>query len=116
MAEAQKKIAGAKEELAKVEQATREQQAMIEGDITRLQGELARAEAELPGEFRIAYDRVVNAKREDAMAEAQGDFCGGCNKQLTPNIFSELRMGRGVFCRACGRILYLPEDRSPMGK
>lgn len=115
VAEAQKKVADAKDECAKVQQTVREQAEMLGSDIHRLEAELARAEGALPADFRVEYDRVVKAKHEDAMAEVQGDFCGGCFKQLTPNILSELRLARAVFCKNCGRLIYLPEDRSPTG-
>ncbi len=76
---------------------------------------MAAAESDLPADFRDAYDRVVNSKHDDAMAEVQGEFCGGCFKQLTPNIMAELAMARAIFCKNCGRLIYLPEDRSPGG-
>jgi predicted nucleic acid-binding Zn-ribbon protein len=113
VAEAQKKVADAKEEFAKVQQTVRDQAELLSGDIRRLEAELVIAEAELPADFRESYDRVVKSKHDDAMAEVQGDFCGGCFKQLTPNILSELRMARAIFCKNCGRLIYLPEDRSP---
>jgi predicted nucleic acid-binding Zn-ribbon protein len=113
VAEAQKKIAIAKEELSKAQQVVRDQAGMLETDIVRLEAELKQAEIVLPPDFRQAYDRVVKSKQDDAMAEVQGEFCGGCNQQLTPNMMSELSMARAVACRNCGRLIYLPEDRSP---
>ena len=47
------------------------------------------------------------------MAEVQGEFCGGCYQQLTPNNMAELSMAVAIFCRNCGRLIYLPEDRTP---
>ena len=47
------------------------------------------------------------------MAEVQNGFCGGCYQQLTPNNMSELGMSRAIFCRNCGRLIYLPEDLRP---
>ena len=110
VADAQKRIADAKEEFAKVQAVVREQAEMLNAEIARLEGERARAEGELPADFRVDYDRVVKSKHEDAMAEVQGDFCGGCCRQLTPNLLSELRMARAVYCKNCGRLIYLPED------
>ena len=70
------------------------------------------AEASLPADMRDQYRRLVNSKGEDAMAEVQGEFCGGCFQQLTPNDMAELSMARAIFCRNCGRVIYLPEDRT----
>ncbi len=115
VAEAQKKIVDAKAELAKQQQAVNTQTDSIATDIARLRDELARAEAELPDDFRLAYNRVVNHKHEEAMAAVSGGFCGGCNKQLTPNMLGELQMSRAVFCANCGCILYTPQSGSPGG-
>lgn len=114
--EAQAKIAGAKEELSKAQQAVRDQNELLQADIVRLEGELKTAETALPDDFRNDYDRVVKSKHDDAMAEVNGQFCGGCHQQLTPNMMSELSMARGIFCRSCGRLIYLPEDREPAGR
>jgi hypothetical protein len=111
--EAQQRIVAAKEELAKVQQAVAEQSQLLQTDIQRLQAELATAETALPGDIAGEYQRMVRARSADAMAEVQGEFCGGCCKQLTPNILSELTLGQAVICKNCGRLIYLPEDRQP---
>lgn len=114
--EAQQKIAVAKEDLAKVQETVRAQAEGLESEIKRLEAELHEAESTLPADFRQAYDRVVKSKQDDAMAEVQGDCCGGCCQQLTPNMLSELSMSQVVFCRNCGRVIYVPEDRTPAAR
>ena len=109
IAEQQQKIALAKDEFSKAEQAVRDEAGLVDGDIKRLEAELAKAEAQLPADFRANYQRLVNSKQDDAMAEVQGEFCGGCFQQLTPNNLSELSMSLAIFCRNCGRLIYLPE-------
>ena len=47
------------------------------------------------------------------MAPIEGENCGGCYQNITANMFSSLLMDKIVFCANCGRLLYLPEDRSP---
>jgi predicted nucleic acid-binding Zn-ribbon protein len=111
VAEAQKQIADAKLELTKQQQAAAAAAELIEGDLTRLRKELTIAEEALPSDLRQDYDRVIAAKGEDAMAPAEGDYCGGCHRQLTPNILSDLHMNRAVFCKNCGRLIYRTEDR-----
>jgi len=111
--EAQKKINSAKEELTKSQETVRQQAEGLQGDIARLEAELREVEATLPAEFRDTYLRVVRSKQDDAMAEVQGDFCGGCYCQLTPNQLSEVSMAKAVFCKNCGRLIYAPEDRTP---
>jgi predicted nucleic acid-binding Zn-ribbon protein len=111
--EAQEKVAKAKEELAKTQQTVRGQQSSLEEDVTRLESDLVRAEASLPADFREAYNRVVKSKGSDAMAQVEGETCGGCFHRITANVYSSLIMGRAVFCQSCGRLMYLPEDRTP---
>ncbi len=111
--EAQKKIAVAKEEFAKVQDGVRQESTVLEVEFKRLEGLLKAAEAELPEDFQVDYFRVVKSKGADAMAEVQNGFCGGCYQQLTPNNIAELSMSRAIFCRNCGRVIYLPEDTRP---
>jgi predicted nucleic acid-binding Zn-ribbon protein len=111
--EAEQNLAKGREELAKIEQQVREQHDRLMGDVQRLEEELKKVEVELPADFRDAYQRVVKGKGSDAMAQVEGETCGGCYHHLTANIFSSLLMNRVVCCQSCGRLLYLPEDRTP---
>ncbi len=113
VAEAQKKLAVAKDELAKVQETVRRESQGLDAEIHRLELELKEAEDKIPDDFKGDYNRVVKSKGADAMAEVQNGFCGGCYQQLTPNNMSELSMSRGIFCKNCGRLIYLPEDKRP---
>lgn len=111
--QAEAAVAKAKEEQAKVQTTVRGQEESLKAEVTRLEKDLAEAETALPKDFRDAYDRIVRSKGQDAMAQVEGDNCGGCFRQITANMINELSMSRAVFCRSCGRLLYLPEDRTP---
>jgi uncharacterized protein len=113
IAEHQQKVDAAKQELAKAEQIVRDEAAGLDSETKRLEGELKQSEVGLPADFMVTYERLVKSKGEDAMAEAQGGFCGGCYQQLTPNNLSELQMKLAILCRNCGRLIYLPEENSP---
>ncbi len=106
-------VAKAKEELTKIQQTVQMQEQSLTQDVRRVEANLLEAERALPADFRDAYRRVVNAKNEDAMAPVEGESCGGCFQQLTPNMMSDLALSKIVFCKVCGRLLYTPEDRSP---
>jgi len=116
IAEAEQQVAKGKEELAKLQQTVRAQEESLLGDVARLEKDLREAETALPDDLRGAYQRIVKVLGEDAMAQVEGESCGGCHKQLTPNVMSQLSMATVVFCKTCGRLLYLPEDRTPMKK
>ncbi len=115
VAEAEQNLAKGREELVKSQGQVRDQQGTLMGDVARLEAELKTVEATLPTDFRDAYHRIVHSKGSDAMAQVDGEVCGGCHHRLTANVFSSLLMGKIVACQSCGRLLYLPEDRSPGG-
>jgi hypothetical protein len=116
IAEAEQQVAKTKEDLAKLQQTVRAQEETLLGEVARLEKELREAETALPDDIRGAYQRIVKVLGEDAMAQVEGESCGGCHKQLTPNVMSQLTMATVVFCKTCGRLLYLPEDRTPTKK
>jgi predicted nucleic acid-binding Zn-ribbon protein len=111
--EAEQNLSKTKEELAKAQQTLKSQEETLIGDQRRVEGNLKEAEQALPSDFRETYYRVVKAKGEDAMAQVEGESCGGCHQSLTTNMTNDLLMSRVVFCKVCGRLLYLPEDRAP---
>ena len=45
----------------------------------------------------------------EALAPVEGECCGGCSQTLTPQTINALRLDKPVFCKSCGRLLYLPE-------
>ena len=114
--EASKNVDIARAELAKLEQQVREQEGNLKSELARLEGELKIAEAKLPADFLGNYERVVRSKGEDALAQVVDDCCGGCFQQFTSNMLNDLKMGRAIFCRSCGRLMYLPEDALPTGR
>lgn len=113
VAEAEGRLAKLKEELARVQQAVRDQQGALEGDYKRLEAELQESEKKLPADLRENYNRMVRGKGADGMAAVEGEHCGGCNHTVTANTMSSLMMDRIIFCQVCGRMMYLPEDRTP---
>jgi predicted nucleic acid-binding Zn-ribbon protein len=85
----------------------------LQGDIGRLEAELQQAESALPPTIRDVYQRVVRSRGEDALAMVENEFCGGCNQHVPVNVCAEILLGHPMFCRSCGRLLYVPEDKSP---
>lgn len=110
--EAEQKVNKSKEELEKLKQRVAAERDSLETDIGRLEQDLVKAEVALPADVRQDYDRVIKAHGEDALAPVDGETCGGCFQTLRAQMLNELALGKVVFCRACGRILYMPEDTS----
>ncbi len=113
IADAEQVLTKAKDEMSRVQQGIRDQQGMLDGDYKRLEGELKTVEGGLPEDLRDTYNRMVRSKGADGMAQVEGEHCGGCYQTITANTMSSLLMDRIILCQVCGRLLYLPEDRSP---
>jgi hypothetical protein len=41
------------------------------------------------------------------MAEVDGNICSFCYVQIPPQMIMELKAGKVMFCKTCGRLLYL---------
>jgi predicted nucleic acid-binding Zn-ribbon protein len=108
--EAEKALATGKQELEKTRRTVEESAATVRSEVARLEEELAVAEKALPADFKSDYQRVVRSKGADSLAIADDGVCTGCGQQITLNMQNELKLSRLVFCKACGRLLYLAAD------
>ena len=82
----------------------------LEVDVARLTEELVTAEAELPADYKKEYQRVFQARGDDALTAVESNMCGGCFQMITPQMGNELHLAHPVFCKSCGRMLYLAEE------
>ena len=99
-------LAVAKASLEEMKRKVQAERGALDTEVTRIVADLERAEEELPTESRESYRRMVRSKGADAMAQLDGESCGGCCQQLPPNAVAELSQGRVVPCRSCGRMVY----------
>lgn len=99
----------ARDEEKKVRARVGTQQELLEGDLGRYHGELTDAEKLIEGDFKENYLRLSRSMGADALAPVEGETCGGCYQTLTPHIIDQLRLNKPVFCKSCGRLLYLAE-------
>jgi uncharacterized protein len=108
--EADKNLSAGKQELDKTRQAMEASADTIRADLTRLEEQLSQSEKALPAEIKADYQRVVRSKGADSLASVDDGVCTGCGQQITLNMQNELKLSKLVFCKACGRLLYLPGD------
>ena len=113
IAEAEAALAAARQRTAQLQVEVGKQEPHIRHDIQRLDGELRQSEEGLPPTVREVYQRMVRQRGEDALAAVIDGCCGGCNQQVPLNVQAEIRMSHPMFCKTCGRLLYLPEDAPP---
>lgn len=99
-------VGKAKEELARVKARVAEQRAGLDGQLETVLADLHNAESKLPDDYRDEYFRVSKSKGEESLAPVEGESCGGCFQMLPPQIVAEVRAGRPIFCKTCGRLLY----------
>ncbi len=105
--EADTALAAGKQELEKTRRAIQDTAVSIRDSISRLEGELAVAEKALPADFKTEYHRIVRGKGADSLSNVEDGVCMGCGQQITLNMQNELKLSRLVFCKSCGRLLYI---------
>ncbi|QDT68413.1 Putative zinc ribbon domain protein [Planctomycetes bacterium MalM25] len=105
----QERLAAGQAELKKVETNIAATAETLRAEVTRLEGDLAEAEKQLPGDFKQDYRRVVTAKGPDGLAPFEDGVCQGCGQSTTLQMQDNLRQSKPVFCKSCGVLLYLPE-------
>jgi len=81
----------------------------LESKAAALEAALAGKEAELPSEVIDQYRRLVSAHGAGALSSVENDACTACYAILSPQERVTLNMGKILFCRSCGRIMYLAE-------
>lgn len=106
---AESNLVKVKDESAKARQRSEDQQQGLETELARVTSELRKAEEQLDGDFKPNYERLARSMGAEALAPVEGECCGGCSQTLTPQTINALRLDKPVFCKSCGRLLYLPE-------
>ncbi len=111
IAEAESVVKTTREKVAAGRKTVESQADSILGDIARLEAELKQSEAELPERIRETYLRLVGKKGEDALAAVVDGACSGCYQQVPVNVQANIRLLQPSFCRTCGRLLYIAEEK-----
>ncbi len=92
-ADIESKVADQKAQLAKFDEALKE------------------AETFIPEDQVDQYRRILKQRGADALAPVDNNACTGCYVTVTTQMMNELiNGGHLVFCKTCGRILYLAEE------
>lgn len=78
--------------------------------VAELEAAIAKAEEIIPGEMSLAYHRMAQAHGPDAFAEVEGNQCQACFVSLPPQTLLELKNGKVLFCKSCGKVMFLTRD------
>ena len=77
----------------------------------KLEAAIAQAEGTLSADVKVIYRRLVQAYGSGAFAEVDGGVCTSCYVQVTSQNLMELGGGKVMFCKTCGRLMYVrPKD------
>ncbi len=110
IAEREKEVAAAQAELVRYEAEYAAEKPGLEAKKAALVQQLASAESCLPANIIPDYRRQIQAHGADALAPVENRSCSACYLQLTQQLFMELRAGKPMFCRSCGRLIYLDAE------
>lgn len=96
-------------ELAQFEAQTKETQAQVADELTRVVAQIKEIEVGLPEDARVRYDRLVQAMGADALTPIHNRTCSSCGTAITAQNANDMLRDRFLICPSCGRIFYLPE-------
>jgi hypothetical protein len=100
------------QEADELERVTSQQTSELASKLTGAETQLALSESALPDDMRDVYRRLVGRRGPDALARAANGTCTGCYTAITPQMQNQLLLNEIVFCKSCGRVLYLDEPGS----
>jgi predicted nucleic acid-binding Zn-ribbon protein len=79
----------------------------LQSRLAELHKAIANAEARLPENVIVPYRRLAQAYGAAALAEVDGNTCTSCYVSLPPQMVVQVREGQTLFCKTCGRLLYM---------
>jgi len=103
-------IAHAKTEESRVAAEISAAQPGLQSRLAELHSAIANAEARLPENVIVAYRRLAQAYGAAALAQVDGNTCSSCYVSLPAQMVMQVRDGEVMFCKTCGRLLYMPRE------
>lgn len=81
----------------------------LKSSVDALKQQIAEYEKFLPSEVATMYRRLVTAHGPEALAPVENGTCQFCNVRLLAQSRVELNSGKIIFCKNCGRLMYLAD-------
>ncbi|MFO0948038.1 MAG: hypothetical protein U1D30_19300 [Planctomycetota bacterium] len=103
----QKQLEESKDELAKLREVIDYKIQKFTDRVTLLEGKIKEYSEQLDSATLADYRRLVKTKGSGALAGCLDGTCEACFTGQTAQSLNELMMGRVVFCKSCGAMLYL---------
>ncbi|MGO9810234.1 MAG: zinc ribbon domain-containing protein [Isosphaeraceae bacterium] len=93
------------------------QAASHKAQLQELETAIIEAEISIPEQERERYSRTVRQFGADALAACENGACLGCFTSVTTQMLNHLINGdQLMFCKSCGRLLYLDEQAETTSK
>jgi len=111
VAESEKMLEGARADEKKLSGDIATAEPGLKARMAELQEQIRQSESVIPEDIKPQFRRMVLQNGASAFAEVDGDVCTGCYVALPPQTFVELKRGKVLFCKSCGRLMYIrPAD------
>ncbi|MCC7419415.1 MAG: hypothetical protein IT428_03950 [Planctomycetaceae bacterium] len=81
----------------------------LRDEAASIEAALRDAESELPGNIVELYRRLVQSHGAEALSAVESNACTTCYGVISSQDAVNIKNGKFVFCRSCGRLLY-PND------
>lgn len=107
--EAQQAVKDAEAETERIRQQIAEAEPGLKAESDRLKVAIKEAETHIPGDISEQYRRLVQAHGAGAMAAVSGSVCSNCYVAITPQMLVQLNTKHVIFCKTCGRMLYIDD-------
>ena len=105
------------QEVASLEADIESQASAHQAQLHELETAIIEAETSIPEENRERYSRTVRQFGADALAACENGACLGCFTAVTTQMLNHLiNLDQLMFCKSCGRLLYLTEEEATTSK
>lgn len=109
VAEAEQAVVEAEKQAKLISEQVAAAEPGLRSDAEKLAGMIREVERSIPGEVSEQYRRLVQAHGADALASVTNSVCNQCYVGVTQEMQVKLNTGMVLFCKSCGRMLYLGE-------
>ena len=106
-------VKGEEEKIEAFKKKLSEEVEEIEKELETLRHQREHAARDIDGELYALYEKLLETKRGLAVVETREEVCLGCNMNIPPQLFVEIKKNERIIqCPQCSRILYALPPRA----
>jgi len=107
--QAEEAVKEAEAETEKTRQKIADAEPGLKSEAEQLKAAIKEAEACIPSNVSEQYRRLVQAHGAGCMAAVSDSVCSNCYVSITPQMMVQLNTHHVIFCKTCGRMLYVDD-------